>query len=108
MLRAKARFANKAAANSKKTKRRRKREVEADPPLHGEDIAEQHLSSESGSEVDGSSLGVLLAEPRQPKDDPDLATRREIESLPVFKLFKHHLKDFEGGSRNPNVAKDHT
>jgi hypothetical protein len=50
----------------------------------------------------------FFPEPRQPKDDPDLATRREIESLPVFKLFKHHLKDFEGGSRNPNVAKDHT
>jgi hypothetical protein len=76
------------------------REVEADPSLHDEDIAEQHLSSEAESEVDESPLGLLLAEPRRPKDNPDLPTMREIESLPVLRLFKHHLKDFAGGQEN--------
>jgi hypothetical protein len=107
-LRAKARFANKTAANRKKTKQRKQREVEADPSLHDEDIAEQHLSSEAESEVDESPLGLLLTEPRRPKDNPDLPTMREIESLPVLRLFKHHLKDFAGGSRKQDVAKDHT
>jgi hypothetical protein len=75
--------------------------------LHGEDVTQQQQSS-SESEVDETALGVLLAEPRRAKSDPDPATIKEIESLPVLQLFKHHLKDFEGGSRKPNVAKDHT
>ena len=50
----------------------------------------------------------MLAEPRAPKEDPDKVTRKAFESLPVLQLFKHHLKDFEGGSRKPQVAKDHT
>ncbi|CAB3983023.1 E3 ubiquitin- ligase MARCH8 isoform X1 [Paramuricea clavata] len=48
----------------------KKRQHEADPSLHGEDVEEQHLSSEGESEVDETPLGVLLAAPRRPKDDP--------------------------------------
>jgi hypothetical protein len=66
---------------------------------------QQQPSSES--EVDESPLGVLLAEPQRPKCEQENSTIKEIESLPVIQLFRHHLKDFEGGSRRPNVVKDH-
>jgi hypothetical protein len=81
---------------------------EADPSLHGKYVVEQYLTSKGDSEVDETPLGVLLAAPRRPKDDPDLARMREIQSLLVLRLFNHHLKDFEGGSRKKSVAKDHT
>lgn len=84
-------------ANKKRTKRREKVEkqhADPDPSIHGE--------------VDESPLSVLLADPRRLKDDPDASIMSEIESLPVLQLFSHHLKDFEGGSRKPAVAKDHT
>lgn len=58
--------------------------------------------------MDERPLGVMLAEPRWPKDYPHPSITKEIESLPVFQLFRHHMKDFEGGSRRENVAKDHT
>ena len=50
----------------------------------------------------------MLADPRPPKEDPDKGKRKELESLPVLQLFNHHLKDFEGGWRKHEVAKDHT
>jgi hypothetical protein len=72
------------------------------------DVTQQQQSS-SESEVDETALGVLLAEPRRPKSDPDPATIKEIESLPVLQLFKHHLKDFEvggggGGARESQMS----
>ena len=109
MARAKARFADakntKKKSKTKNTKEAASKETdpESDPSLHGEDMTEQHHSL-SESEVDETPLGVLLAELRRPKPDPDSSTMKEIESLPVLQLFKHHLK---GGLR-PDVAKDHT
>ena len=112
-MRAKGRAADKSDQSRKEKKKdkkkKQKREVPADPSLHREDVESQQLSSSNlESESDLSPLGVLLADPCRPKDDPDLATTREIESLLVFQLFRHYLKDFEGGSRSANVAKDHT
>ena len=113
MSRAKARFADAKDAKKKtKTKKikaaaRKETNRESDPSLHGEDGTEQRHSS-SSSKVDETPLGVLLAEPHEPKQDPAPWTLKKIETLPVLQLFKHHLKDFEGGSRKPEVAKDHT
>ncbi|CAB4041561.1 Hypothetical predicted protein, partial [Paramuricea clavata] len=74
-----------------------------------EDVTQQHQElSSSESEMDTTPLGLMLVEPCPPKEDPDKGTRKEFESLPALQLFKHHLKDFEGGSRKHEVAKDHT
>ena len=101
-------------AQRKERKRRSKSSQQRsnpDPSIHGEDVSKLHeLQSDSSEseDIDTTPLGVMLAEPRAPKEDPDKDTRKAFESLPVLQLFKHHLKDFEGGSRKPQVAKDHT
>lgn len=75
MSRAKARFADAKDAKKKtKTKKikaaaRKETNRESDPSLHGEDVTEQRYSS-SSSKVDETPLGVLLAEPHEPKQDP--------------------------------------
>ena len=99
-------------AAKKKERRVKKRmtKVNPDPSIHGEDVTkeQQDSSSSESSDIDRTPLGLMLADPRPPKQDPGKAKRKELESLPVLQLFNHHLKDFEGGSRKHEVAKDHT
>ena len=99
-------------AAKKKERRVKKRmtKVNPDPSIHGEDVTKEHQDSSSSesSDIDRTPLGLMLADPRPPKQDPGKAKRKELESLPVLQLFNHHLKDFEGGSRKHEVAKDHT
>ena len=77
LARAKAKHAETIAAKkkSKKSKKTKKKiQDPVDPSLHGEDVTKRHeelSSSSSESEVDKTPLGVMLAEPRPPKDDPD-------------------------------------
>jgi hypothetical protein len=107
LARAKARFEDNAAAAKKPRKTKNKStETQPDPSIHGEDLPPP---SSSGSESEGQDtpLAILLSIPRRPKADPDPSMMREIEELPVFQLFQHHL-NFEGGSRKAAVAKDHT
>jgi hypothetical protein len=98
LARSKARFADLAAANNKKTKKRRAAAASAnpdpDPSVYGEDVTQQHSSS-SESEFDETPLGVLLAEPCRPKDDPDASTMKEIESLSVLQLFKAYYTNLK-------------
>jgi hypothetical protein len=115
LARAKEKHTEEVAAKkkAKRVKKRKTEDTQPDPSLHGEDVTQQHQdslgsSSESSEEIDTTPLGVMLADPRPPKEDPDKGKRKELESLPVLQLFNHHLKDFEGGSRKHEVAKDHT
>ena len=100
-----------AKKKAKRIKKRKTQDPQPDPSLHREDVTQQHqelLSSSESSEIDTTPLGLMLADPRPPKEDPDKGKRKELESLPVLQLFNHHLKDFEGGWRKHEVAKDHT
>ncbi|CAB3984910.1 Neurofilament medium polypeptide [Paramuricea clavata] len=103
LARAKMRHADNLAA--KKTKKKKTSKMtNADLSLHDKNLSK----ALSEPNIYESPLGALLAQPRRPKADPNLATIKEIESLPILRLFLHHLKDFEGGSRKAAVSKDHT
>ncbi|CAB3999414.1 Hypothetical predicted protein [Paramuricea clavata] len=107
LARAKAKFEDNAAAAKKPRKTKKKStETQPDPSIHGEDLPPPS-SSGSESESQDTPLAILLSKPRRPKAEPDPSMMREIEELPVFQLFQHHL-NFESGSRKAAVAKDHT
>ena len=63
--------------------------------------------STSGDEEQKPPLEQLLAAPKKPKADPPLAVVKDIEELPVLRLFAHHLRLFEGGARKERIGTDH-
>ena len=107
--------ASEKEALKKKTK---KSHPKASKPTKGKESSSSTSSSsdEGSSSSEGSSsddqqekapLEQLLAAPKKPKVDPPLAVVKEIEELPVLRLFAHHLRSFEGGARKQRIGKDH-
>ena len=76
MARSKARFADSQAAKTKKKTKTKRMAAAKETP--DSDVTQQQQSS-SESEVDETALGVLLAEPRRAKSDPDPATNQQLK-----------------------------
>ena len=84
---------------------------QTEPPATRSQRASEPIEEDSSSseEVDAEKtpLQQLLESPKKPKADLPLVMVKEMEEIPVLKLFGHHLQTFEGGSRKKRVGTDH-
>ena len=109
------------ASEKEALKNPKKSHPKASKPTKGCGKKESSSSTSSSSDEGSSSsegwssddqqekapLEQLLAAPKKPKADPPLAVVKEIEELPVLRLFAHHLHSFEGGARKQRIGKNH-